>query len=202
MARKTKVRIRSAEQLRVLGSPATLEVFESLQSGGAATARQLAPRINRKANTLHYHLRKLVRLGLVEAVGSRRSGARTETIYDVTADSFEGPTAPRDPILREATNDVVASLLRLATRDYARASENSESLVQSGKHANIATHRCKGWLPKRVLAEVNAHLDAVRDIFKEHREPGRGELCALTLVLTPLSQDAHPPKGHKRRNVR
>ncbi len=202
MARKTKAQIRSVEQLRVLAAPATFEVFEALQSGGPATAAELGPRLGRKANSLHYHLRKRVRLKMVEAVASRRSGARTEAVYDVTASSFEGATAPKDLVLREATTDAVASLLRLATRNYARAAANPDALTQTGRHRNIAADRRKAWLTKSALVEVNTHIRALHDIFAAHREAGRGELCALTTVLTPLSPHNHASGRDARRNVR
>ncbi len=189
MKRKGTLRIRTPEQLRVLGAPATLEVFESLQSSGPGTMAQVGERLGRKANTLHYHVRKLVRLGLVRAVDTRRSGARTETVYDVVADHFEGPTAPRDPALRKASTDVVASLLRLATRDYMRAAEDPGHLTRNGRHRNILVERHKAWLTPQALADVNRHLRAIQEIAHRHREPGRGQLCAMTVVMTPLGQD-------------
>ncbi len=195
MARKRIARISTPEQLRVAAAPATYDVLEAIQVGGPVTAAQLGPRLGRKANSLHFHIRKLVGVGLVRQVDTRRSGARTEVVYDVIADSFVGHAAPVEAKMRQATNDTVASMLRLATRNYARASERPREVTQSGPHRNLVANRHKAWLTKRELAEVNGHLNALTKIFSnQHRThhphpPARGTLFAINLVLTPLELD-------------
>ncbi len=191
MARKSTARISTVEQLEVLAAPATFEVFEALQAAGPATVAELGPRLGRKPNSLHYHIRKLVGLGMVEQVDTRRSGARTEALYDVTADVFTGPPVPKNTQLRKATVDAVASILRLASRNYARAAQRPGTLTQTGRHRNILAHRQKAWLTKRELAEVNRHLEALSRIFITNQGTQRGTLCALTMVLTPVRQDSH-----------
>jgi len=192
MARKTIERIRTAEQFRALSAPATFEVFEALHGGGPATAAELGPRLGRKANSLHYHVKKLLRLGLVVQVDARRSGARTEAVYDVTAEHFQGPTIQKNLRMRKATTDAVAAILRLANRNFANASDRPGTLRDTGAARNILAERKKAWLGKRELAEANKHLDALARIFADNHDNQRGALCALTMVLTPLDQDGHP----------
>ena len=89
--RKKRAPLRSAGQLRALASPVSLEIIEALQTGGPATVSELGPRMGRRANSLHYHIRKLTDVRLVQQVATRRSGARTEAIHDVAAQTFRGP---------------------------------------------------------------------------------------------------------------
>ena len=182
-------RLRTADQMRALASPVAMELIEAFQTGGAATVADLGPGMGRKATSLYYHIKKLVRVGLVRRVGSRRSGARTEAIYDVTAQVFSGSPTPNDPELRKLTNDTVASILRHTTRSYVRAAEQP-GLVATGRNRNILVHRYKAWLTRSKLAEVNMHLEALDRIFAQNNGTKRGRLCALTTVLTPLSQDS------------
>ena len=189
MARKRIARINTPEQLRVAAAPARYELLEAIQVGGPVTVAELGPRLGRKANSLHFHIRKLVRVGLVQQVDSRRSGARTEAVYDVIADAFDGLAAPGEAKMRQATNDMIASMLRLAARNYARASERPHKVTQSGPHRNLMAHRHKAWLTKRELAEVNGHLKALTRIFSRNHRPQRGTLFAINLVLTTLEQD-------------
>ncbi len=189
MARKKIAKISTPEQLRVATAPATYEVLEAIQVGGPVTVAQLGPRLGRKANSLHYHIRKLVNVGLVQQVDTRRSGARTEIVYDVIADAFVGSAAPGGAKMRQATNDTIASMLRLATRNYARASERPDKVTESGPHRNLMANRHKAWLTKRELAEVNGHLKALTEIFSRNHRTQRGTLFAINLVLTPLQQD-------------
>lgn len=185
--RKKIARVRTAEQIRVLASPASIEIIHALRIGGPTTVAEIGPRLGRKANSLHYHLRKLVRAGFVRQVSARRSGARTEAIYDVVADYFSGPSVAKDPKLQKLSNNAVAAILRLAARNFAQATENPALLRDNGNHCNIAAARTKGRLTRAQLAEVNGHLDALRRIFLEGNMRQRGELCALTIVLTPMS---------------
>lgn len=186
--RKKIFRIRTVEQLRALASPMAIEIIEALQTRGAATVAELGPRVGRKANSLHYHIRKLARAGLVNKVGTRRSGARTQAVYDVPADRFTGKTVPPSAQVKRLTVVAVAAGLRLATRDFARAVELPFAEA-GGKHRNILANRHKGWLTRDELAKINKHVEALRKILAENKEPGRGRLCTLTLVLTPLEQD-------------
>ncbi|MCB9851109.1 MAG: helix-turn-helix transcriptional regulator [Phycisphaerales bacterium] len=187
-ARRKTQPIGDLQQLRVLTSAVAHEIIQSLRDGGPATVAELGPRLGRKANSLHYHVRKLVDAGFLHQVGAHRSHARTEAIYDVTAIQFEGPSAPLDKDLRDATNDVVASLLRHATRNFAQASEVANEIVESGKRRNLCADRYTAWLSNAQLAEVNKHLNALRAIFSTGSKPGEGQLCMLTTVLTPLKQ--------------
>ncbi len=186
--RKKVARIQTAEQLRVIASPAAIEIIEALQTRGPATVAELGPRLGCKANSLHYHIRKLARVGLVRKVGARRSGARTQAVYDVSASRITAQTVPKNAQLRKLTTEAVASLLRLTARNFARACEHPGA-VDTGKACNILANRHKAWLTRKELAKVNGHVDALRQIFAANSGTGRGRLCALTIVLTPLDQD-------------
>lgn len=189
MARRRTAKLDTPARLRIIASPATLEVFEALQVGGPATATELGPRLARKPNSLHYHIRKLSRTGLIRPVDSRRSGARTETVYDVVAHEFVGSPAPGSTTLRRITADAVASLLRLAIRNYTRALERPDAITPTGRHRNLLAHRRKARLTRAQLAEVNAHIRALERIFSASANPRSGTLHALTTVLVPLE---HP----------
>ncbi|MEE9128907.1 MAG: helix-turn-helix domain-containing protein [Phycisphaerales bacterium] len=190
--RKEEIPIRTAKQIRILTSAVSIEIIHVLRIGGPATVGQLGPRLGRKANSLHYHVRKLISAGFIRKTGAGRSGARTEAIYDVTAELFSGPSAPKNPKLRKLNNDAVATILRLAARNFAHATERPADLTDWGKYCNIAVGRYKAWLTRPQLAEVNKHLDALRQIFLESNQNQRGDLCAITVVLTPVDHDRRP----------
>lgn len=186
MKRKATTPIRTAEQLRTLTSPVVRELIQALRSSGPATVAELGPRLGRRANSLHYHMKKLVAGGFVHAVGSRRSGARTEAVYDVTADRFVGPSAPRPAELRALTVDMVASLLRQTTRDFARATDQPAGVVDAGAGRNVVADRHSAWLTPAQLAKANRLIDELHRVFTESTASGRGQLYALTTVLTPV----------------
>lgn len=184
MKRRAVEPIRTAAQLRTLASPVARALLQALRAS-PATVAELGPRLGRRANSLHYHVRKLRAAGFIHAVGTRRSGARTETIYDVVAERFVGPSAPQPPRLRALTVGVVASLLRQATRDFARATEHPQRVVDAGEGRNVVADRHSAWLTPRQLARANRLIDALHRVFTDNAGKEHGRLYVLTTVLTP-----------------
>ena len=188
MKRKAELRITTAEQLKLIRSPTAIDIVQALRQRGPATVSELGQRIGKRPNSCHYHVAKLVKAGFVQAVDTRRSGARTETIYDVVANQFVGPNAPKSPALRQTTREAVAGLLRLAARQFSRATECPEQLCEEGPKRNILVTRHAARLTSSQLAAVNRHFRAVEKIFLENSGSSSGQLCAATLVLTPLPE--------------
>ena len=186
--RKKVVRIRRPEQIQVLNSAVAIGIIDVLRQRGAATVAELGPRLGRSPNSLHYHMRKLLKTGFVHEVGSRRSGARTEAIYDVVADTFVGENAPFTPRLRKLTCDAVASLTRLANRNFAKAAGGAKKLFERGKYRNILATRKTARLTRTQLAAVNRHIEALTEIFDKNIGSDAGELFGITLVMTPLDE--------------
>lgn len=189
--RKAEHRITTAAQLRLIRSPAAIDMLQALRQRGPATVAELGQRIGKRPNSCHYHVGKLLEAGFIEAVDTRRSGARTETIYDVVANQFVGQTAPRSTTLRKTTCDTVAALLRLAARNFTTATTHRDGLCEEGPHRNILVNRHAARLSRSQLAEVNRHLRAVEKIFLQNTGSPTGDLMAATIVLTPLQE----PKG-------
>ena len=183
--RKKEIRLRSASQVRIFTSPVSIEIIHAIRTGGPATVAELGPRMGRKPNSLHYHVRKLREAGFLCETGTTRSGARTQSIYDVTANLFRYEKAPKDPTLRKHSNGIVAAMLRLTSRSFAWASKRPQEARESGVHANLLAERHKARLTRAELAEVNKHLLAAREVFFSNNRTRGGELCTLTLFLTP-----------------
>ncbi|MDH3494314.1 MAG: helix-turn-helix domain-containing protein [Acidobacteriota bacterium] len=188
MARKRKKSfpLKTPEQLRLVSSPAALEIVRALRHQGPASVSELGPMIGRKSNSLHYHIRKLTRSGMVRVTGTRRSGARTESVYDVSADRFEGVGLHKSKKLKGLANEGVRSLTRLAAREFERASARDGEIVVTGRHRSILAHRVSARLTKKQLAEVNQCVDRIEEIFAANVGSGSGEMHAMTIVMSPL----------------
>lgn len=186
MARSSSKPIESPAQMRILASPATLEVLEALQTRGPSSIAELGPAIGRKPNTLHYHIRKLLQNKLIVQVDSKRSGARTEAVYDVVANNLDGAHLMTDERFHQATIDAVASILRLAARNFRSALSAPTRIIHRGKQRNMLARRVKARLTRAQLAEVNALLDQLDDLLQANNASTRGTLHAVTIVVTPL----------------
>src|SRR6188474_405399 len=102
------------EQLKALGHPLRLRVLETLGAGDGEhlTNRELAQRLGVDPGHLHFHVRMLLRAGLIE----RAEGGRgREKPYRAAARTIR--VAPE---LRAHATDVHAAVLDVVQRGWAR----------------------------------------------------------------------------------
>jgi DNA-binding transcriptional ArsR family regulator len=85
MARPVHV-VEDVEALQVLGHPLRIRILELLREPGSAAT--VAREVGETRQKVNYHLKELERVGLVEAVGERRSGNFMETLYESVGRSF------------------------------------------------------------------------------------------------------------------
>jgi hypothetical protein len=90
---------------------------------------------------------------------------------------------PRDAGNRRAVSRIVASMLRLANRDFQRSFLHGQ-IVVSGAHRELWAWRKVGRLSPAQLARLNHRVQGLAEDVSATRRDGR--LYAVTLVLTPL----------------
>ena len=78
--------VEDIEALQVLGHPLRVRILELLREPGSAAT--VAREVGETRQKVNYHLKELERVGLVEAVGERRSGNFMETLYEAVGRSF------------------------------------------------------------------------------------------------------------------
>jgi DNA-binding transcriptional ArsR family regulator len=78
--------VEDIEALQVLGNPLRVRILELLREPGSAAT--VAREVGETRQKVNYHLKELERVGLVEAVGERRSGNFMETLYEAVGRSF------------------------------------------------------------------------------------------------------------------
>jgi DNA-binding transcriptional ArsR family regulator len=184
MSRKTRpFVIRDRLQLRSLASPVRQEIVDVLCELGSLAVAELAAALDRPADALYYHLRALVKCGLVKRAGHRLSGQRKEELFRSVSPElrlqYETGAGGNG---REVTR-IVGSMLRLGTRDFARAFRRGDAKV-SGAGRELWAMRRSGWLSARQLAELNRSMTHLSEAVSKPR--GRGRLYAITLLLTPV----------------
>jgi DNA-binding transcriptional ArsR family regulator len=153
------------EQLKALGHPLRLKVLQVLgETDGPLTNRELAARLSVDPGHLHFHVRMLLRAGLIElAAGGRgrekpyRAAARTVRV---------------SPALRAMASDVQAALLDEVQRGWTRWGPSGRF------HGFQATAR----IPPERLQEL------MREFFEHCRDAE--DPAADPLVVTGL---IHPP---------
>jgi len=175
--------IRSKKQLAALVAAARQEIVDVLEQMGTVSVSQLAAELGRPADALYFHLRVLTRVGLVQNAGYRTRPGRKEALYRTVAPELRLQYEPRIAANRRAVSAIVASMLRLAIRDFRRSLQRGNVLV-SGTHRELWSLRKVGRLSRPQLARLNQRIKGlVQEVSAPRR---RGRLYAVTVILTPL----------------
>jgi len=203
-------RIRNIQQLAALAAAARQEIVDVLEQMGAVSVAELAAALDRPADAMYFHLRALTRAGLVRHAGFRVRRGGKEALYRTVAPDLQLEYEPQNAANRRAISAIVASMLRLATRDFTRSFDRGQVIV-SGEHREIWSMRKVGRLSPPQLADVNRRIQGLAHYVSTPR--GQGPLYAVTVVLTPLDhrnkngstigrQEARPRATRRRRRKR
>ncbi len=177
--------------------PARLEVFESLQTAGPATVAELARRLGRPADSLYYHLRKLVEVGVAQASEPDRSDAapaagRKGARFAVAARAV---TMKLDLASKQSRNtwaSSVGAVLRLAEREVRaaidRGAQDPGRVRTEGPRRTLLARRTKARLSDRALRRVNELQSELYELLAEHADSTSGQPFATTPIMTPLEE--------------
>jgi DNA-binding transcriptional ArsR family regulator len=158
------------EQLKALGHPLRLRVLEMLGAGTEEqlTNRELAQRLSVDPGHLHFHVRMLLKAGLIELAGG---GQGREKPYRAVARTVR--VAP------ELVASGSASDLREAMLD-----EVQRGWVRFGPEGKFRSAQVTARIPpERVLELITELVEKARDDERDDTEP---------IVLTAIF---HPPTG-------
>ncbi len=176
--------IKRPDQIATLESAVRQEIVDTIQAAGPLAAPEISALMGRPADALYYHLKRLVRVGLLVVRATRRAGRRDEAVYDLAGHplvldyplSTEGREHPLSRLVR--------SMLRTGERDF-RAAVGTDQARPDGDRRNLWAGRRHAWLSPRDLERVNGLVDQLVAIMTRARKPANGELCTLTLLLAP-----------------
>jgi DNA-binding transcriptional ArsR family regulator len=186
---KSRRVIASKKQLTTLTSAARQEILGVLAQIGTVSVAELAATLGRPPDALYYHLRILLRAGLVETVGNRRTEWRQEALFRSVARDLRIDYELSRQRSEKTLTAVVSSMLRLGTRDFRNAIGN-ESVIVSGQHRELWAARRTGWLTKADLTRVVESIERLGQLVSQ--PSGRGQLCGITILLTPLRRSRNP----------
>ena len=175
--------VASKRQLAALVAAARQELVDVLSEMGAVSVAELAAALGRPADALYFHLRALVRAGLVKRVRYRKRNGRTEALFRTVAPRLQLRYEPHRVANRKALSAIVASMLRLGTRDFS-AALGAGNVAISGPRRELWALRKAGRLSSGQLANVNRRIQALADSVSA--QPQKGRMYAVTILLTPL----------------
>jgi DNA-binding transcriptional ArsR family regulator len=187
MTRSDRFLITQAPQLRALASATRQEILDVLARMGRASVAELAGTLGRPADGIYYHLRVLLKVGLVVAAGERSGKGRMEALFRTRAPEMVlGYDASPKGNARAVTR-IVASMLRLGIRDF-RTAFATERIRVKGPQRELWALRTTGWLAPPAVADLNGRIQGITGAIAKARRGRR--LYGITILLTPLDHRA------------
>ncbi|MCE7973989.1 MAG: ArsR family transcriptional regulator [Leptolyngbya sp. PLA1] len=174
--------VTSGEQRRALASPVRQEVVDTLHAAGPSTMARLAGLLGRPADGLYFHVKVLLRVGLVVEAGTSGSGRSLAAVYDVPGRplrlAYGSTRAERAEIAR-----IIRAAIRLSQREYERACARGERAEQPGRV--LWGGRAKGWLSGVQQRRAGTLLKELESLLQSG-SPGRGaRLMSFGYLLAP-----------------
>jgi DNA-binding transcriptional ArsR family regulator len=198
--------IHTPAQLKALAAAARQEIVDVLEQLGTVSVAALAAALDRPADALYFHLRALTRSGLVRQAGYRARRGGNEALFCTVKPALQLRYEPGNAANRRGVSAIVASMMRLANRDFQRSFRPGHVVV-AGEHRELWALRKVGRLSAAQLARVNRRIQSLVDDLAAPRPHGR--LYAVTIILTPLDHRNHgnrrltrerrPAEGRKKR---
>lgn len=164
-----------------------MSAFEAL---GTTSVRALAEHLGRSAESLYFHIRKLLACGLVVEAGTRPTGRRNEQLYRLVARRLRIAGDPGDADFADAMTQMCSSVLRATERDYSRSLEAGSARLH-GAGRNISLQHFHVHLSPQHRRQMVAMIEELTAFVLEHNQPGRGELLSYTTLLSPVCPPHH-----------
>lgn len=175
-------------QLRELSSPVKQVILDSLAAANEPrTMRELADDINRAADSLYYHMRSLVKSGLVIDGGTRLENGKQVAVYAAAGKRFRIKYDFGIPRFKQIMRSIFTATIRLAKRNFERGLDLDNVRLNS-QNRNLYMTRMEAWLSKRQLAEVNRRIEEINDIMVDNCQPSSGERCSVFICIAPLAE--------------
>jgi len=197
MALPRRFVIRKHDQLAAIVSPLRQEILDVMARVGIASLAELAAILGRSADGLYYHVRVLMRVGLLRPAGSRTTGGRNEALIRAAASEFALRYAGSPPKEAKAAVAIVGSMMRLGTRDFRRGLLGPGNMLD-GPRREVWALRSTGWLSPTELVAVNRRIRDLNDTVRSAPGETGKRLYAVTILLTPLNrQPRRRPRGRR-----
>jgi DNA-binding Lrp family transcriptional regulator len=181
-----RLSLTTREEVEAVASPVRMEIIRHLQSHERCTVAELASYMRRSADSLYYHVRRLLEAGVLERVGSRPAGRREEAVLALSAQGLTFAVEEAAGAGAVAAIRTTRDILREAEENLRRAVDRDPAGARSWDAPVVA--RLRSRLDVAGRAEVLAHLDAISEIFIRCKSDGDGTPHELTMLLVPLQE--------------
>lgn len=183
--------MRRFPQLEALASSARQELVDTFAAHGPCSIADIAPLLGRTPESLYFHVRKLVKVGLLLEAGVRRRNKRDETVYATPGRRMALGIESMTPRRRRALAAIVGASLRLLPGDIERGMSDPQAIM-SGSRRTVYSARAKGWLSPDERARIAELFDEIESIMAGARPRAGSSLSAVAITLAPCEVRSSP----------
>ena len=178
--------IKDVRQIRSLASPMRQAIVDVLEAMGACSAVELGEQLGCPADRLYYHLRALLRCGLVIEIKPRASHRGAHSKFKIAGRPTRLRYSLSDPKNKAAISRLVASLLRDALRSFQRSL--TPAAVVCGNRRNVLSGRRLAWLTSKELGEINRLVRKTMKVMEQRRpRKSPAQLYSFAFALSPFA---------------
>lgn len=181
----TELVLEDPKQWQALASPVRYEIVEFLAKNGVSSIAEIGEGLSRSPDSLYFHVKKLLSVGVVNLSFHRVHNGRKEALYELPADSIKVPYLPDKKENLSAFAKATSAMLRQTERDFKSAMWRRVP-IDFGHQRQIHSHRYRVWLTESELAELHRHLNAIQQLAQKRGRSKGSNLFGLTVVLSPL----------------
>ncbi len=172
--------VRDMNQLRALKAPMRQYIVTELAILKECSASELAQQLNCSQESLQFHIKKLLDVGLVKISGKRYANNRTETLYQLVAAALTADKKSKCPQYRSLLAEVYGACFRIADRELSR------QLTESVDHEFSLT-QIKVRLRPSVAREVARRFDELKEFIKDNQDSNAKESHLVTFSISKNS---------------
>ena len=194
--------LESPEDVKTFMDRTRIRIFADIMGNRRLTVKQIATELDQPVTRVHYHVKELERIGVLEVVDTNLKRNLVERLYSRTAGSIMlGPDVRRQlrALPPDSGNDATVSML-LTALDYVQGEItrylNGVALDEACAAAGTDQSEC-GWMADTLFLDDNDRTNlhqACKDLFAQYHAGGAGKKRHKMLTVNfPDGQWAAPP---------
>lgn len=176
--------LKKPAQIQALESPMRQEIFDAFTLKGPSSISEIASHLGRSPDSLYFHIKKLLKVGILREKETVKSGRNEWVIYEVPGRDgrlvYERKSA-------SSITRVVSGACRLSLREFKEAILSPTAVLQ-GSGRTVWGGRVKGWLTEQDVEEVNRHMEKIVEIFHRRTTSQGAEVQTFGWVLCPAKK--------------
>lgn len=186
------------EAIKSLAIPERVRILELFEDLTPRTAKQIATELGENAARLHYHVKELVRVGLLEQVDTRVKGSIVEKYYQPVAKVIQVSLRLIIEDNAQEVGDIMLTPLKNTERDLVRTINHfvsSDPALRKEYQDTFAYNTGELYLTKE---ERNQFVQEIKELFFRYKqnqlEEGRRKFKFLEMIfpLLPAEQTGDP----------